>query len=91
MVPKPMPSSRAMVKNTTVQAWLSHWMMYTHAASRKKLNTTSTSPADITCVIFPLSTSRPEKSRDTAMPSAMKVKKKPVEASISIWRAYMAT
>jgi hypothetical protein len=48
-------------------------------------------PAEITCVIFPLSTILPEKMREIAMPTAMKVKKKPVVAWIPISLAYMAT
>ena len=60
-------------------------------ACRKKLNTTMYNPAEITCVIFPLSTILPEKMREIAMPTAMKVKKKPVVAWIPISLAYMAT
>lgn len=40
---------------------------------------------------FPLSTILPEKMREIAMPTAMKVKKKPVVAWIPISLAYMAT
>ena len=45
----------------------------------------------ITCVIFPRSTSFPEKMREIAMPTAIKVKKNPVCVFNPIWRAYMAT
>ena len=64
---------------------------YTHAERRKKLNTTRYSPAEMTCVILPLSTIFPEKMRDIAIPIAMKVKKKPVVALMPICLAYIAT
>ena len=64
---------------------------YTHAERRKKQNTTRYSPAEMTCVILPLSTIFPEKMRDIAIPIAMKVKKKPVVALMPICLAYIAT
>ena len=44
----------------------------------------------MTWVIFPLSTNLPENKRDTAIPMAMRVKKKPVDEVIPICLAYMA-
>ena len=43
------------------------------------------------CVIRPLSTCLPENIRDTAMPTAMKVKNNPELRLIPISLAYMAT
>ena len=61
------------------------------ALNPKKQKHTKYMPAWMTWVIFPLSTSFPENKRDTAIPIAMRVKKKPVDEVMPICLAYMAT
>ena len=90
-MPNPTPSNKATEKKTIVHTMLFQLIRYTQAESRKKLNTTRYSPAEITCVILPLSTIFQENIREIAIPIAMKVKKKPVVALIPICLAYIAT
>ena len=80
MVPNPTPSSKAMTKKQTVVADRFQFTVQPHALNPKKQVHTRYMPVWMTCVIIPLSTSLPENSRDTAMPTAMSVKKNPVEA-----------
>ena len=59
--------------------------------SAKKLAQARYIPKEITWVILPLSTCLPEKIRDTAKPTAIKVKYNPELTPIPISSAYIAT
>ena len=61
------------------------------ADNMKKQLHTRYSPKVMTWVIRPLSTCLPENIRDTAMPTAIKVKNNPEFKVIPISLAYMAT
>ena len=80
-----------MRKNTMVVIPVLHETIQPHALRVKKQPHTKYIPAWMTWVIFPLSTNFPENKRDTAIPMAIKVKKKPVEEVMPICLAYIAT
>ena len=68
-----------------------HFTQYAQAESAKKLAQARYIPKEITWVILPLSTCLPEKIRDTAKPTAIKVKYNPELTPIPISSAYIAT
>ena len=91
MGPKPMPSSNEIAKKNMVVIGRFQLIIHPQALNPKKQKHTKYMPAWMTWVIFPLSTNFPENKRDTAIPIAMRVKKKPVDEVIPICLAYIAT
>ena len=91
MVPKPIPSNNEMAKKKKVVIGRLQPIIHPQALNPKKQKQTKYMPAWMTWVIIPLSTNFPESRRDTAIPIAMRVKKKPVDEVIPICLAYMAT
>ena len=91
MVPKPTPNNKAIMKKSTSVSSGLIFISSSQPAKRKKQADTRYNPSIMTCVIRPLSTCLPENIRDTAMPTAMKVKNNPELRLIPISLAYMAT
>ena len=91
MVPKPMPRSKAIAMKKNVVHAILQLASHPQALNERKQKFTNNMPTPITWVIMPLSTNLPENKRDTAIPTAISVKKKPEEETIPICLAYMAT
>ena len=91
IVPKPTPNRRATIKNNMFVSSGTVFINSPQADNMKKQLHTRYSPKVMTWVIRPLSTCLPENMRDTAMPTAIKVKNNPEFKVIPISLAYMAT
>jgi hypothetical protein len=91
IVPKPTPRNSATAKNRYLHNTGFHTAIAAQEESTKKQTQTRYIPKAITCVTRPLSTWRPEKILEIAIPTAISVKKIPTFDVIPISAAYIAT